>query len=341
MAKLSLGFAMSHGPLLALPPEDWGRSRTADMMEIPRIHYRGESYSYEELLEVRQADLEYFRQEFELPRRQQKFERNQNNLDRLGKVLREINPDVLIVVGDDHYEFFRKDVQPSFAVYTGSEIINPGFDPAERDDLPDAVKLIIASHNPPQDQVYPCESELALRIVSQAIADDIDLTACGAQPVDDGVLRGIGHCVGFPYRRVLRDDPIPLIPVLMNTYFKPNQPPVRRCYELGRSIGRAVAAWGSDKTVGIVGSGGLSHFAIDEAWDREVLAAMQNWDFEYLLNIPESIFESGTSEVKNWITAMAAIHEANRDLSMQLIDYVPCYRSEGGTGTATGFAVWT
>lgn len=341
MADLSFGFAMSHGPLLALPPDQWGRSRTADMMEIPKIHFRGKTFSYDDLLEARQDEVGYFQQEFELDRRQEKFDRNQRSLDRLTELVRKDDPDVLIVIGDDHYEFFKKDIQPSFAVYTGDSLINPGFDADEHPNLPDAVKLIISSHNPPVDQTYPCEPELAINIVQQAIHDGIDLTACGAQPIDDGVIRGIGHCVGFPYRRVLKDEPISLVPVLMNTYFKPNQPPVRRCYELGRSIGRAVSRWNSDKKVAVLGSGGLSHFAIDESWDRNVLEAMRNWDFDYLLGIPEAIFESGTSEVKNWITAMAAIREANEHLSMQLIDYVPCYRSEGGTGTAMGFAVWS
>ena len=45
MASLVFGFGTSHGPLLTIDPEIWGRSRTADMMEIPRIHFRGNTYS--------------------------------------------------------------------------------------------------------------------------------------------------------------------------------------------------------------------------------------------------------------------------------------------------------
>ena len=31
---------------------------------------------------------------------------------------------------------------------------------------------------------------------------------------------------------------------------------------------------------------------------------------------------------------------ADLDFDMQLIDYVPCYRSEAGTGNAMGFVCW-
>jgi hypothetical protein len=30
----------------------------------------------------------------------------------------------------------------------------------------------------------------------------------------------------------------------------------------------------------------------------------------------------------------------NQDLRMQTVDYVPCYRSEAGTGVGMAFAVW-
>jgi seryl-tRNA synthetase len=31
---------------------------------------------------------------------------------------------------------------------------------------------------------------------------------------------------------------------------------------------------------------------------------------------------------------------AGTGLTMELVDYIPCYRSEAGTGTAQGFAYW-
>src|ERR1700704_6157262 len=50
------------------------------------------------------------------------------------------------------------------------------------------------------------------------------------------------------------------------------------------------------------------------------------------------MFQAGTSEIKNWIAVAGAMSES--DLPMTLVDYVPCYRSEAGTGSGMGFATW-
>jgi hypothetical protein len=62
-------------------------------------------------------------------------------------------------------------------------------------------------------------------------------------------------------------------------------------------------------------------------------------DFATLERIPESAFYSpGTGEIKNWLPLAAAAAELG--MGMTLLDYVPCYRSEAGTGTAMAFAYW-
>ena len=53
---------------------------------------------------------------------------------------------------------------------------------------------------------------------------------------------------------------------------------------------------------------------------------------------PESSYQSGTSEIKNWIATMAALEGTG--LEFDLVDYIPCYRSEAGTGNAMAFALW-
>ena len=125
----------------------------------------------------------------------------------------------------------------------------------------------------------------------------------------------------------------------MNTYFPPNQPTARRCFEFGQAIGRAIRQWEQDKKVGIVASGGLTHFAVDEDLDRKVIDALKKRDADSLISIPEEILQSGTSEVKNWIATMGVLWET--DLEMELIDYIPAYRSDGGTGVGAAFATWS
>jgi 3-O-methylgallate 3,4-dioxygenase len=113
---------------------------------------------------------------------------------------------------------------------------------------------------------------------------------------------------------------------------------VQRCYEFGKSIVRAIQSWSSDARVALIASGGLSHFVIDEEVDRIVLDALRSADITELAQLPEPIFQSGTSEIKNWVPLAGAMAELG--LPMTLVDYVPCYRSEAGTGNGMGFVYW-
>ena len=57
-----------------------------------------------------------------------------------------------------------------------------------------------------------------------------------------------------------------------------------------------------------------------------------------MTTLPETYLQSGTSEFKNWIPVGAIMHDAG--LRMDVVDYVPCYRSSAGTGNAMGFVRW-
>ena len=130
-----------------------------------------------------------------------------------------------------------------------------------------------------------------------------------------------------------------MVPILVNTFYPPNQPTPKRCYDFGRSIGRAIHAWDSAARVAVIASGGISHFVVDEEWDHKMLNAFRNGDIATLTSEPNIMFRSGTSETKNWIVA-AGILEAT-SLKMELLDYVPCYRTDAGTGSGMAFATWS
>ena len=68
-----------------------------------------------------------------------------------------------------------------------------------------------------------------------------------------------------------RGDVITAVPVMLNTYYPPNQPTPRRCYNLGRALRSAIESWPQDIRVGILASGGLSHFVVDEELDQQAL----------------------------------------------------------------------
>jgi hypothetical protein len=113
---------------------------------------------------------------------------------------------------------------------------------------------------------------------------------------------------------------------------------VKRCVRLGNALVDAIARWKEDVRVAVIGSGGMSHFVVDEGLDRGFLDAMKRKDAAALMAIPPYMFRSGNSELKNWVPVAGAMNEAG--LAMSFLEYQPLYRSVAGTGSGMGFAVW-
>lgn len=340
MAKIVCGFGASHGPLLSTPPDKWDL-RAADDRKNPRHPFRGGVYTFEELVKVRQGEKDFIK-EMELEAKRRHWERNNRALGILADKLEEIAPDICVVVGDDQHEWFYEDIQPAFTVYCADQVINTKIDPEKAATKSPGIVLAMSANQPPEDQAYPVPKELAEAIIERAIDDEFDVAVSMKQRAKaNGSPIGIGHAVGFIYRRILKDKPIPCVPILLNTYFEPNQPTPKRCYQFGQSIGRAIRDWSgsnANKRVAICASGGISHFVIDEDFDMRMLNAIRDRDTKTIFAEPNSMFRSGTSETKNWITVAGILSESS--LQMNLVDYVPSYRSEGGTGCGMAFAIW-
>jgi aromatic ring-opening dioxygenase LigB subunit len=134
----------------------------------------------------------------------------------------------------------------------------------------------------------------------------------------------------------MREKLFPIVPVMLNTYYPPNQPTAARCYAFGQALRRAIESWDSAKKIAIIASGGLSHFVVDEDLDHEVLEAMRKKDGQSLGRLGQDLLQSGSSEIKNWIVAAGALES----LQMNLVSYSAAYRSEAGTGCGLAFAEW-
>ena len=340
MAKIVYGFGSSHGPLLSTVPEKWDLRAQADRKN-PAHAYRGGTYTFDELKELRKD--ERLEREIEIDVRRARHERNQRALDRLSETLAGVDPDLIVLVGDDQHEWFHADNQPSFSVYCGDQVINTALDEKKRATIDPGLAISMAANHPPVDHTYPVPSELARAIIAQCIEDEFDVATSAEQPRDaKGAPVGIGHAVGFIYRRILRDRPVPVVPILLNTFWPPNQPTPKRCYQFGQAIGKAIKGWNganAGKRVAVCASGGISHFVVDEDFDNRMLKAIKERDTKTIFAEPNSMFRSGTSETKNWITVAGIMSQT--DFEMNLLDYVPCYRSDAGTGNAMAFATWT
>jgi hypothetical protein len=127
------------------------------------------------------------------------------------------------------------------------------------------------------------------------------------------------------------------VPVCINTYYPPNQPTPRRCYKLGQAIRAAVESYPEDKRIGIIGSGGLSHFVVDEALDRGFIDMLKRNDAAAIQALPRDKLNSGSSEIRNWICLAGAVEHLSLEWSL----YEPGYRTPAGTGTGLGFAFWS
>jgi hypothetical protein len=336
MASLVLGVGSSHGPMLSTPPEQWGARVEADRKN-PAHHFRGRTHSFEELVALRAA--ENLVSQSSLTERQARHARCKAAIAQLADAMEAARPDIVLIVGNDQNEIFGESLQPALTVFWGDAVANEMADEERIALMPPGIGISEPGHKPPDRTEYPVHAALARHLIGRMIAAEYDVTSSRALP-QEGARWAVGlpHAFGFVLRQIMRDRLVPIVPVILNTFFPPNQPSARRCHRLGAVIAQAIAGFPGTARVAMVASGGLTHFVIDEALDRDVLEAMRRNDALWLEAIPEALLQSGTSEVKNWLPVAGA--GAAAGLAMRIVDYVPCYRSEAGTGNAMGFALW-
>ena len=169
------------------------------------------------------------------------------------------------------------------------------------------------------------------------VANEFDVARSNKLPVSRSEGH-IGHAFYFFYRRLMDNKATPSVPVMVNTYYPPNAPTAVRCYKFGQEIGRAIQNWDTNKRVAIMASGGLSHTVIEEEMDHQIIEGLKSGDTTKLVEYPDERFRAGTSEIKNWIALAGAMSVIGS--TMNLVDYVPCYRTEAGNGCAMGFGEW-
>lgn len=329
MAEIVLGVGSSHTPQMSSGAQWWDGHAGRDRANTLLIGRDGEETSFDELL--RQAPSE-IKAQLTMEVWEEKYARAQDAAKALTKQLADAAPDAVIVVGDDQRELFDDDGTPSVALFLGDEIWDLGLS-EERKRLvpPDTLPAQWAAHAD-EPEPYPVAKDLSVHLATWLTEADFDVTVCSQQ----GEGRTLGHAFTFVRRRLDLPAETPIVPVFLNTYYPPNIPSPARCWELGKALRAGVDAWTSKSRVAAVASGGLSHFVVNEDLDQRMLRAMAAHDGASLGAIPRKFFRSGTSEGLNWIVVTAMLH----DFEMNIIDYVPGYRSLAGTGTAMAYASW-
>ncbi len=321
--------------MLSVPSEFW-----VDRVPFDKSHpahpFRGKTYTFDQMVELRKD--ENLGAQIEPRVREERYDRCQKAIRTISDIWESAKPDVGVVVGNDQMEVFTKEHVPALAIFSGPYVEGQPRTEEYLAKLPPGIARAELDRTPAQYTQWPCVPELGSHLIAQATLAGFDVAQLTKLPTGEVGSNAAPHAYGFVYRRVLRDKVLPNVPVFVNTFYPPNQPTGARCFAFGRALARAIAAWDSDKTVGLIASGGLSHFVVDEAFDRSIIDAFCKHDEAALSAIPESMFQSGTSEIKNWMVVAGAMAETG--LGMTMADYVPCYRSEAGTGSGMGFAYW-
>jgi hypothetical protein len=177
----------------------------------------------------------------------------------------EVDPDVCIVVYNDHANAFSLELIPTFAIGLGDrfEIADEGFGPRPV----------------PAVEGHP---DLAWHLAESLILDEFDMTLVNEMKVDHGLTVPLSVMFGEPDAW-----PCKVIPLAVNVVQYP-PPTGNRCYRLGQAIRRAVESYEGNERVVIFGTGGLSHQLQAE---RAGLINAE-WDYQFLDQIvadPEAV----------------------------------------------------
>jgi Catalytic LigB subunit of aromatic ring-opening dioxygenase len=329
MAEIVLGIGCSHSPLLAIDWSEWQRRAEADIANPALNLSDGRFVTYGQLVAE-------FGENWTAVATPEQFEasaaRCQAGLDRLADELSAANVDVVLVIGDDQGELFALSNTPMMSVYYGDEIATN--DIWGRPDKPAWMNEMAKGYMMDKVHHMPAAPELARDLIAGLIRHHVDVGA--ASHVDDPVTAGFGHAFGFIAERLFRDRAIPMLPILLNTYFPPNVMTSARALEVGRAIRSAIQQSPLPLRVAVIASGGLSHFVVDEELDRKVLNGLEPANMDSLATIAPGALNSGSSEILNWIMTAGAVGH----LPLAWSEYEPVRRTPAGTGCGVGFACW-
>lgn len=146
-------------------------------------------------------------------------------------------PDVAIVIYNDHANGLDPASVPTFGLGTADRytVADEGWGPRP---VPDVIGA----------------PDLSLHLLHALVDDGFDLTVFAHLDVDHGLTVPLSVWTPDPGDAW----PCPVVPLLVNVIHYP-QPTAARCYALGQAIGRAIRSFDGAQTVGILGTGGMSH----------------------------------------------------------------------------------
>lgn len=210
--------------------------------------------------------------------------------------LADVEPDLAVLIYNDHGLNFFLDKMPTFAI---------GAAPIYRNDD--------EGWGLPTLEPYAGDPAYSWHVIECLVADHFDVVTCQEMFVD--------HAFTVPMSLLWPERPEPpmrTLPVCVNTVQHPLPTP-RRCLDLGRALGRALASYPEDRKVVLIATGGLSHQLdgeragfINKEFDLMCLDKIVR-DPESLaeLSIHDIVAEAGTQGVEliMWLILRGALSE--------------------------------
>jgi 3-O-methylgallate 3,4-dioxygenase len=328
MARLVAAFGSSHSVMLAAERKDWISAFRDSDQRMPLYDKSGARMSYAELLEAAPADAAG---RVTADHMTALYDRTFAAVAELRRQIEATDLDVLIIAGDDQHELFHDSMMPSVAIYYGKTIRN-----AVREEVPHEnwyARAQMQRLEPVHDAHYPVHAKLALHFIEGLVTRQFDVCAVGALTHEQYE----GHAYSYIHRTYLHGRRLPVVPLLLNTYYPPNQVTPERCVQFGRALRALIASYPEDLRVGIIASGGLSHFVVDEELDNGVIQALKAKNLDHLARLDPRHLQAGSSEIRGWIVTAAAA----TDLDLKWLEYIPAYRTPALTGIGMAFAHWS
>ena len=325
MAEIVLGVASSRSPMIHVPVDLWGAIGEADSKRS-FLDAAGNTVTFAELRE--RAGNRLAGQVRPAVWRQQHAAAIAN-VHRLAAAMEQAKPDVVVLFGDDENEYQAEGSRIPLLLYRGATW---DMEPRAVGPQADAVGRTSAWAWGSKHATYPVATELTGHVLASLRAGGLTVEAWDAFPRPEGMQHGFG----FIYERLML-QPVPVVPLMVNIHYPPNQVPPAGCYALGQAVRRAVEAWDSPARVAVAACGGLSVGMVQEELDRKVLHALQTRNTAEVAEIPLAWTQGPTGEALNWIGAAGCLE----GLEMRVLDYPPAYRTAAGTGCGLAFAVWS
>ncbi len=306
-----LGLGCTHAPMILNPAEQWPEIRRRIYGGVP--NYQAPPKMVEELADDNGASRDKV---------------NQQKIVDAFAVLRQKlvdwNPDLVIVVGDDQVENFKRENLPTFCLYTGDEVDGyPFHRPGGKINL----------WNEPQDKKYSFKSpgSFSKDLVAFLIRAGFDMSSATELKGWD---YGLPHAHINPLMFLNQDGTFPVLPLFVNCYGEeagdgyPPRPTAKRCYELGQAIGKFLE--GRTERVAIVASSSWSHSFLthrynlcqfDEDFDRRTLGWLKEGKGSNVAQFtPEEVQLSGDHEFLNWIITLGVVGDKPAEIVETLDD---------------------